>query len=68
MTLDPFERESALWKRLNKHFEERLELCRRKNDSRNLSELDTAFLRGEINQLKVFLALGNPSPDLTNSE
>lgn len=68
MNLDPFERDSALWKRLEKHMNERLEVCRRKNDSRNLSELDTAYLRGEINQLKSFLALAHPSPDLTNSE
>lgn len=68
MILDPFERESALWKRLTEHINERLEVCRRKNDSRNLSELDTAFLRGEINQLKSFLALAKPSPDLTNSD
>ena len=34
MNLDQFERDSALWKRLEKHMNERLEVCRRKNDSR----------------------------------
>lgn len=68
MILDPFERDSALWKRLEKHMNERLNTLRSKNDSKNLTDLETAYLRGEINQIKAFLALANPGPDLTNSD
>lgn len=68
MTLSPQDRQSALWRQLEEHFTERLNVMRSKNDSKNLSEIETAYLRGEINQIKAFLALATPGPDLTNSD
>jgi hypothetical protein len=65
MTEPPFvltqsERTSPLWGRLEEHLNKRLEAKRRQNDAR-VPQPDTDFLRGEIAQLKAFLALGKPS-------
>jgi hypothetical protein len=59
LKLEEHETKTALWQRLEAHFKEELESARRKND-RQKTELDTAFLRGRIAQLKSFLALGEP--------
>ncbi len=50
------DRQSALWRKLRKHLEQRLQDLRKKNDG-NLSELATAALRGEIRAIKRMLAL-----------
>jgi hypothetical protein len=68
MTLSKFDLDSALWKQLEQHVRDRIEISRNRLESKNLNELETAFLRGEIKQLRSFLALANPSPDLTNSD
>ena len=68
MIISKFDAESALWKQLVAHVNERIEVSRNRLESKNLNELETAYLRGEIKQLRSFLALANPSPDLTNSE
>lgn len=51
------ERGSPLWIRLEAHFEAELARKRVGND-RKQPEVDTNHLRGEIAQLKAFLALG----------
>jgi hypothetical protein len=56
--LTPDDLTSFTWLKLKKHYEERLALLRRRND-KPLSEMETAYLRGEIQALKNSLALGN---------
>jgi hypothetical protein len=55
------EKSSALWKKLKAHLEERLELNRKKNDG-DLTEIQTAKLRGRNSELKHLIDLDNPSP------
>lgn len=56
MKLTYEERHSALWIKLNEHFEARLQLMRAKNDAA-LNAEETSRLRGRIAELKGFLAL-----------
>ena len=55
--LSKAEKESALWKKLEKHFEERLEVLRKQNDS-DMSIEETARQRGKIALCKEILGLG----------
>lgn len=50
---------SDTWHRLRKWAEAELERARLKNDAVNLSDIETAALRGEIRTLKKFLDLPN---------
>lgn len=50
-TLSTEERSSALWKKLMAHFDERLQTYRKQNDSPK-GEIETASLRGRIEELK----------------
>lgn len=61
MTLSDIERHSALWKKINEYLHERMDVARRKNDG-DLTEAQTAKIRGQIQTLKELIALGNPSP------
>jgi hypothetical protein len=55
------ERDSKLWRKLMKHWEERLTSLRIQNDS-DRSETDTALLRGRIAEVKANMALDKDSP------
>jgi hypothetical protein len=57
-TITPSEKTSPLWRRLEEHFTARLEAKRASNDSVDKTEAETNFTRGEIAQIKAFLALG----------
>ena len=57
--LDRVETQSALWQKLRKDFEYRIDSLRRENDA-NLDAVQTASKRGRIAQLKELLALGEP--------
>lgn len=60
--LSQAERMSAVWQRLERHCHERLDTLRRQNDH-NLTEAETAKVRGRIAEIKRFLALGDtPAP------
>jgi len=59
-TLTHAERISPTWMRLEEYLTKRLADKRKQNDMR-APQQDTDFLRGEIAQLKAFLALGKPS-------
>jgi hypothetical protein len=48
---------SALWKKLQIHFKERLDIARQENDY-NHDERTTAKIRGRITAYKEFLELG----------
>ncbi len=50
---------SPEWHELRKWAENQLQKCREKNDVVNLSDIDTALLRGEIRFIKRFLDLPN---------
>lgn len=61
MKLTNHERASAVWMKLEAHLAERIAACRSRNDG-DLSEMDTAKLRGRIAALKEILALGADVP------
>lgn len=54
------ERRSVLWRKLEEHCANRLEIVRKDNDA-DRSETDTARLRGRIAELKYLISLGNES-------
>lgn len=56
MHLSQSEIQSHAWEKIKKHYEERLNILRAKNDG-HLSEIDTAFLRGQITECKLVLSL-----------
>ncbi len=62
MVLTKEERASALWQSLKKRFEIKLQDLRTRNDSANLTEAETARLRGHIQCLKACLALDADPP------
>jgi hypothetical protein len=56
------DRHSATWKRLEAHYQGRLDMLRRRNDGQ-LNHEQTERLRGQIFEVKQFLALGDdPAP------
>ena len=55
---------SATWQKLEKYFKDRLDLLRRDNDKQK-DEIQTAYLRGRILEVKSLLALTkNEQPNL----
>ena len=56
------ERESPLWKKIEKYLDARIDQHRRKNDN-DLDDLKTATLRGEIRECKALLSLGMERPE-----
>lgn len=61
-TLTEQEIHSALWKKLSAHYAHKLDMRRKDNDG-NHDAIVTAKLRGRIEELVDFLALGKPAPD-----
>lgn len=61
--LTQVDRDSDLWRRLRAHFEASLGELRKQNDA-SMSDVDTAALRGRIQQLKTNIALGDEPPEL----
>ena len=57
--LDAIERNSPTWLKIKEYLEAELAKLRRSNDSQDLSETQTASLRGEIARIKVTLTLGD---------
>jgi len=55
LELNKTEAESALWKKISAHYEQRLDILRRKNDNA-LTPEETAALRGRIAEVKKLLA------------
>ena len=62
LLLNEVEKGSALWKKLETHLRARLEMHRVLNDDKagTRTELQTARLRGRIDEIKEFLALNEP--------
>ena len=58
---------SDTWKALVIRYESRLEDLRRKNDG-DLNEIQTAKIRGRINEIREFLALAKDPEQVANEE
>lgn len=56
------ERTSPVWQSVKGHLERMLAEKRVLNDNPNMTTVETAALRGQINLLKAFLALGSKPP------
>jgi hypothetical protein len=57
------ERTSPVWASVRGHLQRMLEEKRTANDNPKLTDVETATLRGHIQLLKAFLALGNEPPE-----
>lgn len=57
------EKQSGLWMRLENHFKDRLETLRKQNDG-DLTEIQTARLRGQIATFGTLLRLGKDMPPI----
>lgn len=55
------ERGSALWTKIKKHYETRLQTLRTENDA-NLDDIKTAKQRGRIDEVKLLLGLEKSPP------
>lgn len=53
------ERTSPLWQAMRRHYEARLAHLRQQNDTRKSPE-DTAWVRGQIEEVKALLRLDEP--------
>lgn len=56
MILDINDRQSPTWRKIREHFEERLQDHRIKNDG-NLTEVETARLRGRIAEAEYIISI-----------
>ena len=63
MTLLDSDKKSGTWLRLKEHIEDRIDVLRRKNDG-DLSEIETARLRGCLVAYKEILMLGEDPPSM----
>lgn len=61
--LTNIERQTGLWMRLENHFKDRLETLRKQNDG-DLTEIQTAKLRGQIATYETLLRLGKDMPPI----
>lgn len=61
LELTAFERDTPLWKKLERHLVLRLDEARRRNEA-DLNEIETAKLRGRVFELSALLKLANPVP------
>ena len=55
--LDDHEFQSGVWKKLCAHWEEELTERRVRNDGKTLNDVETAFVRGQIEHIKKMLRL-----------
>lgn len=62
LRLTAVDRANPLWRALADHYTERLALLRAQNDSRTKTEMETAYLRGQIAEVKAFLGLADERP------
>lgn len=62
MSLTPHDFQSQTWLKLKDHYTKRLESLRQQNDSASLTGKQTHRLRGQIFEIKQFLALDEPPP------
>lgn len=65
MKLSERELNDPLWMKLKSHYEAHLIQLRASNDNEK-TDIETARLRGRIAQVKAFLAMGTPMPEIDN--
>ncbi len=58
-TLNDVERMSQLWQKIKRHYQERLETLRKKNDSQ-MPEAQRGVVLGQIQEVKELLSLDGP--------
>lgn len=63
-TLTNNDRLQPVWLKLKAYLTQELEAARKRNDNPQLSEQDTAAIRGDIKRLKALLALNEDDPAL----
>ena len=56
------EKSHPLWKRLSAYLELRLVFLRQQNDDADMTEQQTAALRGQIKSIRGIIALGDDRP------
>jgi ribosomal protein L30/L7E len=61
LTLTETERQSGVWSKIDAHLRTRLQKLRERNDS-VLPESETAKVRGQIQEVKELLLIGNSKP------
>lgn len=59
------ERMSGTWQSVERHLKRMLDGKRIENDNPNLTDVQSATLRGHIAMLKAFIALGRKPPEMT---
>jgi hypothetical protein len=64
LTLTPGDKVSPTWLKLVRDMERQLKNLRGKNDDAKLNEIQTAIIRGQIQTLKVLIALGEHTASL----
>jgi hypothetical protein len=62
LRISPVEARTPLWQAVRAHYEAKLARLRAKNDTRQSPE-ETAWLRGQIAEIKAILALDAPPPE-----
>jgi hypothetical protein len=59
--IEPHQAQTEVWKMLKAHYEAKQLLLRTRLEG-NLSEVETARTRGQLVEIKLFLALDKPPP------
>ena len=67
MKLTEAQQTNPLWHALRAHYTERLAQLRVENDNPRLDAEATALLRGRIDEVKQFIAMECPEPDISVS-
>jgi hypothetical protein len=65
--VEPHQAKTDLWKKLKAHMEAR-QLSLRKRLEGDLGEVETAKVRGQLVEIKLFLALDIPPPSIKPSD
>ncbi len=58
------DKQSGQWSRLAEHLENRLDDLRRQNDDPQKTDVETAFIRGRISEVKRLIELGTSRQEL----
>lgn len=67
MRLTEAQTTNPLWHALRKHYAERLAQLRIENENLKLDAVATAALRARIDEVKQFLAMESPEPEISVS-
>lgn len=67
LTFSQEDRYAAVWLRVKRYYESRLETLRRQNDA-DLDDISTARLRGRIMEIKALLDLDTPDPAIRDTD